>query len=209
MLSKKKYQPHPYRRRRITRVAALFAESKCMPSQAVLVIDVQQALCEGPGAAWDCAGLITRINMATSAARAAGLAVIWVQHQEPGLEHGSKGWQLAIGLQIGAADLRSDKTTGDAFWRTDLLAQLQNLGVQELVICGMHTEYCVDVTTRAALRHGYPVVLLEDAHTSGGNAAISAQQVIAHHNITLSSTSSFGVRARLQTALQWAQATSS
>ena len=177
-----------------------------MPNQAVLVIDVQQALCEGPGAAWDCAGLIARINQATSAARTAGLPVIWVQHQEAGLEHGTAGWQLANGLQIGAADLRSDKTTGDAFWQTDLLAQLQSLGVQELVICGMHTEYCVDVSTRAALRHGYPVVLLEDAHTSSGNAAITPQQVIAHHNITLSSTSSFGVRARLQTAQQWANA---
>ena len=180
-----------------------------MPNQAVLVIDVQQALCEGPGAAWDCAGLIARINQATSAARTAGLPVIWVQHQEAGLEHGTAGWQLANGLQIGAADLRSDKTTGDAFWQTDLLAQLQSLGVQALVICGMHTEYCVDVSTRAALRHGYPVVLLEDAHTSSGNAAITPQQVIAHHNITLSSTSSFGVRARLQTAQQWANAISS
>ena len=179
-----------------------------MPNQAVLVIDVQQALCEGPGAAWDCAGLIARINQATGAARAAGLPVIWVQHQEAGLAHGTAGWQLANGLQIGAADLRSDKTTGDAFWQTDLLAQLQSLGVQELVICGMHTEYCVDVSTRAALRHGYPVILLEDAHTSSGNAAITPQQVIAHHNITLSSTSSFGVRARLQTAQQWARAIS-
>ena len=179
-----------------------------MPRQAVLVIDVQQALCEGPSAAWDCAGLIARINQATHAARAAGLPVVWVQHQEDGMEHGSAGWQLAQGLQIDAGDLRSDKTTGDAFWKTELLAQLQSLGVQELVICGMHTEYCVDVTTRAALRHGYPVVLLADAHTSSGNAAITPQQVIAHHNITLSSTSSFGVRARLQTAQQWASAIS-
>ena len=174
-----------------------------MPRQALLVIDVQQALCEGPSAAWDCAGLIAHINQATQAARAAGLPVVWVQHQEPGLEYGSDGWQLAEGLHTEAADLRSHKTTGDAFWKTDLLAQLQSLGVQELVICGMHTEYCVDVTTRAALRHGFPVVLLADAHTSSGNSAITPQQVIAHHNITLSSTSSFGVRARLMSVADW------
>lgn len=172
--------------------------------QAMLVIDVQQALCTGADAAWDCAGLIQRINQATTAARAAQLPVVWVQHEEPGLEHGSAGWQLADGLRVASSDLRSYKTTGDAFWKTDLLPVLQQLGVQELVVCGMHTEFCVDVTTRAALRHGYPVVLLQDAHTSSGNAAITPQQVIAHHNITLSSTGSFGVRARLQTAQQWA-----
>ena len=174
-----------------------------MPRQALLVIDVQQALCEGPSAAWDCTGLIARINQATQAARVAGLPVVWVQHQEPGLEYGSVGWQLAPSLQADDTDLRSHKTTGDAFWKTDLLAQLQSLGVQELVICGMHTEYCVDVTTRAALRHGFPVVLLEDAHTSSGNSAVTPQQVIAHHNITLSSTGSFGVRARLMSVADW------
>jgi hypothetical protein len=38
------------------------------------------------------------------------------------------------------------------------------------------------------------VVLVADAHTSSGNAAISAQQVIAHHNATLTNISSFGPR---------------
>jgi len=180
-----------------------------MPHTAVLVIDVQQGLCEGSGAAWDCAGLIARINQVTAAARAAGTPVIWVQHAELGLEAGTPGWQLALGLQVEGADLRSNKTTGDAFWKTDLLPTLQGLGVHELVICGMHTEYCVDVTTRAALRHGYPVVLVEDAHTTCGNAAVTPQQVIAHHNITLSTTSSFGPRARLQTAQQWADSAAS
>ncbi|RYY64973.1 MAG: cysteine hydrolase, partial [Comamonadaceae bacterium] len=40
----------------------------------------------------------------------------------------------------------------------------------------------------------FPVTLVADAHTSAGNAAISAQQVIAHHNATLTNISSFGPR---------------
>jgi hypothetical protein len=39
------------------------------------------------------------------------------------------------------------------------------------------------------------VLLVSDAHTSAGNEAISAQQVIAHHNATLTNISSFGPRA--------------
>ena len=46
----------------------------------------------------------------------------------------------------------------------------------------MHSEYCVDTTTRRALALEFPVVLMPDAHTSAGNEAITAAQVIAHHN---------------------------
>ena len=49
---------------------------------------------------------------------------------------------------------------------------------------------------RRALALGYPVVLVEDGHTSAGNAVLTAQQVIAHHNATLTNISSFGPRVR-------------
>ena len=38
--------------------------------------------------------------------------------------------------------------------------------------------------------------LAADAHTSAGNAALSPQQVIAHHNATLTNISSFGPLTR-------------
>ncbi len=163
---------------------------------AVLVIDVQQGLCEGDGAAHDCAGTIARINTVTDRARAAGVPVILVQHESTAgyLEHGTPDWQLADGLRVAPGDLRLRKTTPDAFLRTDLEARLRGLGVQRLVVCGMHSEFCVDTTTRRALALGWPVTLVSDGHTSAGNAAIGAPQVIAHQNATLTDISSFGPR---------------
>ncbi|PUE09399.1 cysteine hydrolase [Limnohabitans sp. T6-5] len=163
---------------------------------AVLVIDVQQGLCEGPGAAHDCSGTIARINVVTQSAREASVPVFFIQHESNAgyLKNGTREWQLATGLEVQAGDRRIRKTTPDAFLRTELHEALQALGVQDLVVCGMHTEFCVDTTTRKALALGYPVVLVSDAHTSAGNAAISAQQVIAHHNATLTNISSFGPR---------------
>jgi nicotinamidase-related amidase len=165
---------------------------------AVLVIDMQQGLCVGPDAAHDCAGTIARINAVTQRARAAGAPVIFIQHESRTgyLEHGSADWQLADGLEVQAKDLRVRKTTPDAFLGTELHALLQERGVQELVVCGMHSEFCVDTTTRKALALGYPVVLIADAHTSAGNQALSPQQVIAHHNATLTNIASFGPRVR-------------
>jgi len=167
-------------------------------TQAVLVIDVQQGLCEGEGAAFDCAGTIDRINAVTGKARAAGVPVIFIQHESSSgyLERGTAAWELAKGLDVQPGDLRTPKTTPDAFLRTDLQQMLERLGVRGLVVCGMHTEFCVDTTTRRALALGYPVVLVSDAHTSAGNAAIGPTQVISHHNATLTNMTSFGPRVR-------------
>ena len=169
---------------------------------AVLVIDVQQGLCQGADAAFDAAGTIDRINIVTAKARAACAPVLFIQHEsESGyLEHDTADWQLANGLTIDAKDLKIRKTTPDSFLRTNLEALLRLLGVKTVVICGMHTEFCVDTTTRRALALGFPVTLVSDAHTSAGNSAITAQQVIAHHNATLTNISSFGPRVKAVTS---------
>ncbi len=167
-------------------------------SAAVLVIDVQQELCEGPEAPHDIAGTIARINAVTARARAAGVPVVFIQHEGPGgyLTYGTPGWALAHDLLVSPGDHHVRKTATDAFHRTDLDARLRALGVTELVICGIHTEFCVDTTTRRALAHGYPVVLVADGHSSTGHAALAAPQVIAHHNHVLANITSFGPRVR-------------
>lgn len=165
---------------------------------AVLVIDVQQGLCEGEGAAFDCEGTISRINQVTQKARAARVPVLFIQHESTAgyLEHDSDAWQIANGVALDPADLKIRKTTPDAFLGTELESTLRSLGIEKLIICGMHSEFCVDTTTRRALALGFPVTLVSDGHTSAGNAAITAQQVIAHHNATLSNISSFGPRVQ-------------
>ncbi|BCQ42632.1 hypothetical protein ERHA55_01590 [Erwinia rhapontici] len=50
----------------------------------------------------------------------------------------------------------------------------------------MKTEYCVDTTCRAAADRGFEVVLVSDAHSTTDNAVLTAEQIIAHHNATLS-----------------------
>lgn len=167
-------------------------------SQALVVIDVQRALCEGPNAAWESDTVITRIAALATRARAAGVPVVFVQHEgrDGYLESGSEGWQLPAGLGALATDLRVRKTTPDAFNGTTLRDVLDAHGVTALVVCGMHTEFCVDTTTRRALALGYPVTLVADGHTSEGNAVLSPAQVVAHHNVTLANVTSFGPRVR-------------
>src|SRR5689334_5142244 len=103
--------------------------------QAVLVIDVQHALCAGKYACYQAGEVIGRINEVTAKARRAGLPVVIIQHESRdggALDLGTEGWQLAQGLVTEASDIRVRKTATDSFHETALQAVLQKLGVQAL-----------------------------------------------------------------------------
>ena len=171
---------------------------------ALLVIDVQRALCSGPYAVFEAPQVIARINHVASLARRAGAPVIVVQHEEPAspMAHGAKGWQLAEGLATESTDIPMRKAASDSFHETPLQALLQARGVAQLVVCGMQTDFCVDTTIRRALALGYPVTLVADGHSTLANSVLSAEQIIAHHNETLSNINSFGPRVRLVPAAE-------
>jgi nicotinamidase-related amidase len=171
---------------------------------ALLVIDVQRGLCEGEYAAFEAGPLVSRINAVAKKARAAQVPVMWIHHEETQgpLQHGSAGWQLAPGLETDTHDILLRKTTSDSFLRTGLERLLKVHKVETLVVCGLQTEYCVDTTVRRALGLGYPVVLVSDAHSTLDNGVLTAAQIIAHHNATLSSMDSFGPRVQLVPASQ-------
>jgi nicotinamidase-related amidase len=163
---------------------------------ALLIIDIQQALCTGPDAAFDIDRVVDRINEAADEARAAGVPVLVIQHEEREgpLQHGTPGWQLYERLKVHAEDIRLRKTATDSFHRTRLDELLRSLGVDKLIICGLQSEFCIDSTARGALARGYGVVLISDAHSTVDNGVLSAAQITAHHNTTLANLGSFGPR---------------
>ncbi len=166
---------------------------------ALLIIDMQQALCAGRYAAFDASGLIQRINVVSAKARSAGIPVVLIQHEEDDelLRFESAGWQIAEGLTTTATDLRVRKATPNSFHRTPLQEVLQSRGIDRVIVCGLQSDYCVDTTVRQALALGYEVTLISDGHSTVDNEVLSAAQIIAHHNATLKNMSSFGQRTAL------------
>lgn len=165
---------------------------------ALLVIDVQRGLFDAATRPFEADTVIDRINAVAARARAAGMPVVFIQHERPGtpLAHDSAGWQLHSRLDVQATDARVRKSTPDSFLRTELADLLASQGVERVAICGYATEFCVDTTTRRAAALGYPVLLVSDAHTTHGKAHASAEQIRAHHNATLPSLTSFGPAIR-------------
>ncbi|WP_226501618.1 cysteine hydrolase family protein [Pseudomonas sp. MWU16-30322] len=151
---------------------------------ALLIIDVQQALCSGQYQCFDIHRVIDTINQLSTRARKAGVPVVLIQHEEEDspLALGAAGWQLAEGLLTAAPDLRVRKTTPDSFYQTDLGKLLPSEDFERLLICGLQTDYCVNATVRKAHELGYDVVLAADAHSTLDNGNMSAEDIIAEHN---------------------------
>ena len=165
---------------------------------ALLIIDVQQALCSGKYKAFESERVIERINSVSRKMRDAGAPVIVIQHESEGgpLDFGTDGWKLAEGLKTSPTDIFLRKKATDSFHQTELQALLREKGIRDLVICGLQSDFCVDTTTRRALALGYPVVLVADGHSTLDNSVLSAAQISAHHNETLTNITSFGPRVR-------------
>jgi nicotinamidase-related amidase len=59
-----------------------------------------------------------------------------------------------------------DKPGKGAFYQTDLQLMLQNCGIENLLVCGVTTEVCVNTTVREANDRGYRCVVLADCCAS-------------------------------------------
>jgi len=165
---------------------------------ALLIIDVQQELFEVNTRPFEADAVVERINALAAKARSAGSPVVFIQHEEPdsALAYNSPGWELQHGLQVNDSDTRLRKTTSDSFLRTELLDLLASWHIDHLVICGYASEFCVDTTVRSAAAHGYPVILVSDAHTTHDKPHATGLQIRIHENATLQNVDSFGPKIR-------------
>jgi nicotinamidase-related amidase len=148
---------------------------------ALLVIDVQIGLIDGPNPVYQADTILERIAGLIAAARAAGTPVIYVQDKDVG-GVGTPEWHIHPAVAQVPAELAVRKAWSDSFYETTLGAELQARGISQLVIVGMKTDVCVTMTSFRAVALGYDVTLVSDAHTTTDNRVLTAAQTIAYHN---------------------------
>ncbi|MEO8492212.1 cysteine hydrolase family protein [Pseudomonas sp.] len=156
---------------------------------ALLIIDMQIGLFDGPEKPFERERVLGTINALIRRARTAGAPVFVARHTGPAgspIEAGSPLWQLWPALDVDVTrDHVFNKTRPSCFLDTDLAQHLAAAKVDELVVAGMKTQFCVDTTCRVAVELGFSVVLPQDAHTCMDTAALKAEAIIEHHNATL------------------------
>jgi len=149
---------------------------------ALLVIDIQQALIDERPANEE--SFLKRVDELILTAHASGKEVIYVRHDGgagDSLEKGTSGWELIPSLRPSATERIFDKQYSSAFKRTSLSEYLTERGIEQLMICGMQTEYCIDSSVKAAFEHGFSVVIPSGATTTYSNPFLTGERMILYY----------------------------
>ena len=153
------------------------------PNSALLVVDVQNGVVEG---AVERDSVVTNINTLVDKARQDGVPVVWVQHNDDGLQRETDSWQIVPELKRDGSEPLVEKQYGDSFEATNLEEVLAERGVGRLIVVGAQTDMCIRSTLHGALARGYDATLVSDAHTTEDLSQWGApppDQVIAHTNL--------------------------
>jgi nicotinamidase-related amidase len=170
------------------------------PNTALMVIDVQNGVVTG---SHDRDAVVGRIATLVDKARAEHVPVVWVQHNDDGLDKGSEAWQIVSELSPDAAEPVVQKEYGDSFEGTELEAVLAERAVGRVVVTGAQSDACIRSTLHGALVRGYDVTLVGDAHTTEDLTAYGAPSpdlVIAHTNLYWQWSQGVGKRGDVVTA---------
>ncbi len=82
------------------------------------------------------------------------------------LVRGEPGCEIVAELAPLAGETVIDKPGKGAFYATHLQAELQRMGITQLVLAGVTTEVCVQSTMREANDRGYDCLVVEEATAS-------------------------------------------
>jgi len=134
---------------------------------AILVIDVQKGLFKQKKPVYNEKRLLINILQIINFARGNGIHLIFVQHANKGiLKKGSLGWELHPHIEPLHNEDVVQKNNASAFNDTNLHILLDKKGIKQLILLGMTTHGCVKATCLDAIKIGYDVMLVEDAHSS-------------------------------------------
>ena len=153
----------------------------------LLVVDVQVGVMRE---AWDADRIVANIARTVEKASSQGVPVIWVQHDDQELRHGSLEWQLAPELVPLPGEPRIHKQFNSSFEETTLEDELARLGATHIVLAGAATNWCIRATAYGALDRGYDLTLIKDAHTTetvdlDDGMRIEAKSIVADLNIAM------------------------
>jgi nicotinamidase-related amidase len=156
--------------------------------QALLVLDVVNAIFELPVPLHDPDGFVERVRGLLDRARDKRVPVVHFRHLGPEgsrFAPGGRGRELDARVAAVAGEVVIDKREPDMFIGTPLAEVLAERGVDEVVICGFCSEGCIDSTVRSAWAKGFKVVLASGAHTTTANEVLSGEQIVKHHDVVL------------------------
>ncbi len=157
-----------------------------MNKMGLLVIDVQNALMEEKPMKGE--ELISNIKKLVDKCRETRVEIIYVQHcDETGgqLEVNSFGWQIYSDIAPQKDEKVFEKYYNSAFKGTKLKDYLEEKGIEDIIVTGMQTEYCIDTSCKVAFEFGFNLIIPEKTNTTFDNGDIKAEDLYRHYNYNI------------------------
>ena len=139
---------------------------------AFIIIDVQNILVE---TGFETEKLLEKITYLQDQARSKNIEIIYVQHIENPEAQTLEDWQLSALLNRKPDEKVFQKRYNSIFKETGLKEYLDQQGIEQLVLCGMQTEYCVDTSVKVGFEYGYQLIIPEGAVTTFDGDDIPAE----------------------------------
>lgn len=158
--------------------------------KALLVIDLQNDYFPGGKfPLWNTEKTLENVIEAIEMANGKGIPIVHIQHIEDSREEIAPFFNEGTdGVKIHERVLKSSsngkivvKKFADAFYETNLEEVLSELGVEELLICGMMTQNCITHTAISKVAEKYKVKILPDCCTTINEAI----HMIALHALSI------------------------
>jgi nicotinamidase-related amidase len=154
---------------------------------ALLVVDMQRVFLDGSSRVPDADEVMQRVKDLAHHFRQRGRPVIYTRHLHADdasdggnllwwwgsvIRESSEGGHLHPAVMPEEAEVVVRKNTYDAFTGTELERRLEEMGIRDIVVCGVMTNLCCETTAREAFCRGYRVKFVADGT---GTAADSMQ----------------------------------
>lgn len=151
--------------------------------KALCIIDVQNAMVQENNPVYRSNEVLHNIKELIERARKQSVPIIYIQHNEEGSEFqkGLDSWEIVDLIKPQKNDFIVHKTYSDSFKETNLKEVLDQLRINELIIVGMQTDYCVNATSLRANELAYDVTIVSDAHSTFDDER-SAKEIIEKHH---------------------------
>ena len=136
-----------------------------------------------------CENLLSNVKGLIEKARGADAPIYYIVYTEKGDSLRAENqplWHVYPEVAPMDTDHLIIKYNADSFYNTELDNMLKQRGIENIVLCGVQTEYCVDTTCRSAFTHGYHIELAADGHSTFDSSDLRAEQIVRHHNAVLS-----------------------
>lgn len=153
--------------------------------KALLIVDMQVGCFKPYCSRHNTLKVVENINLLSEKFRSIGYLVIYIQHngtKENYLYPDTKDFDLLPELIQRESDLFVVKEANEAFYNTDLDIILKRRNIEELYLCGLASNFCLDATIKSALSKDYKLYIASDAHTAGSNECFTADKLIEYHN---------------------------